>query len=74
MKKILITGCNGYIGSCICAFLSKKYFLIGIDKKKNKIKNKFLNVEYNIDLNDLFKIESKLLMAWIYMLKKKFMS
>ena len=65
MKKILITGSSGYIGSCLYKFLKKKKFnLIGIDKKKSKIKNikfeqinilnknklhKFFNKEKDID-------------------------
>ena len=53
MKTILLTGCNGYIGSCISAFLKKKYFIIGVDKNKNFLKNKFLNIEYNINLNNI---------------------
>ena len=32
MKKILITGANGYIGSCLFHFLIKKFQVIGIDK------------------------------------------
>ena len=65
MKQILITGSSGYIGSCLYKFLKKKKFnLIGIDKKKSKIKNikfeqfnllnkdrlyKFFNKEKDID-------------------------
>ncbi len=65
MKKILITGSSGYIGSCLYKFLKKKKFnLIGIDKKKSKIQNikfeqinilnknklhKFFNKEKDID-------------------------
>ena len=60
MKTILLTGCNGYIGSCISAFLKKKYFIIGVDKNKNFLKNKFLNIEYNINLNNISIVKSKL--------------
>jgi len=43
MKKILITGSSGYIGSCLYKFLlKKKYTVYGIDKvKTNNIKNTF---------------------------------
>ena len=60
METILLTGCNGYIGSCISAFLKKKYFIIGVDKNKNSLKNKFLNIEYNINLNNISLVKSKL--------------
>ncbi len=66
MKKILITGSSGYIGSCLYKYLKRKKFeVIGIDKKKSKIKNikfkqfdllnsnelyKFFNNEKNIDI------------------------
>ena len=36
MKKILITGAGGYIGSCSYYYLKKKYKIITIDKKKTK--------------------------------------
>ncbi len=43
-KKILITGGNGYIGSCLSAFLLKKYSIAIIDKNK---KSRFIkNVQY----------------------------
>ena len=35
MKKILITGASGYIGSCLYFYLKKKYNVLAIDKKKN---------------------------------------
>ena len=41
MKKILITGVNGYIGSCLYHILKNKFKIIGIDKKKSNNK-KFL--------------------------------
>ena len=54
LKKstILVTGCNGYIGSCISAFINKNYFLVGIDKKKLIPKSNNLGIEYNINLNN----------------------
>ena len=38
MKKILITGANGYIGSCLFHFLKGKFKVIGIDKEKSSNK------------------------------------
>ena len=35
MKKILITGANGYIGKCLFYYLKKKFRIIGVDKKKS---------------------------------------
>jgi UDP-glucose 4-epimerase len=35
MKKVLITGANGYIGKCLYYFLKKKFQVIGIDKDKS---------------------------------------
>ena len=39
MKKVLITGANGYIGKCLYYFLKKKFKVIGIDKEKSQEKN-----------------------------------
>ena len=35
MKKILITGANGYIGKCLFYYLKKRFNIIGVDKKKS---------------------------------------
>ena len=48
MKKILITGCAGFIGYNLTKFLiKKKFFVIGIDNLDNyysvKLKKKRLN-------------------------------
>jgi len=53
MKKILITGSSGYIGSCLYRFLlKKKYIVYGIDKvKDNKFKNTF-----KVNLNNANKL------------------
>ena len=37
MKKILITGAAGYIGSCVSFFLKKKFKILGLDKKKTHL-------------------------------------
>jgi dTDP-4-dehydrorhamnose reductase len=47
MKKIIITGANGYIGSCLFYILKKKFKVIGIDKKKSS--NKIINQCYIIN-------------------------
>jgi UDP-glucose 4-epimerase len=53
MKKILITGAAGYIGSCLLAYLNKKYAVYGLDKIKKK------NV-YKADLTNI-KITNKII-------------
>jgi len=48
MKKILITGVNGYIGSCIKQSIKKNFRVIGLDKKKHLfINEKLLNYDLN---------------------------
>ena len=37
MKKILITGVSGFIGSCLFFFLENKFKILGLDKKKQKL-------------------------------------
>ena len=39
LKKILITGANGYIGNCLFHILKKEFNVIGIDKENQIIKN-----------------------------------
>ena len=69
MKKIIVTGGNGFIGSNLVNFLlNKKFFVINIDKNKysnnsyllNNLKNKNYRF-YKLDINSkkLFKIISK---------------
>ena len=60
MKKIIVTGGNGFIGSNLVNFLlKKKLFIINIDKNKYSNgsyllrKNKFKNYKfYKLDIND----------------------
>ena len=40
--KILITGCSGYIGSCLSNYFKKKNQIYFLDKKKPK---KFVNIK-----------------------------
>jgi len=53
MKKILITGCSGYIGSHLCKMLEGKYEIHGLDLHDPIVPiNKF----YKVDINRLFTI------------------
>ena len=60
MKKLIVTGGNGFIGSNLINFLvSKNYFVINIDKNKYS-KNSYLlkklkkknYIFYNLDINN----------------------
>ncbi len=58
MKKILITGADGYIGSCLFYILKSKFKIIGIDKKKSSNKKIFqCNILNNKKLNLIIKKE-----------------
>ena len=58
MKKILITGANGYIGSCLFQILKRKFKVIGIDKEKSSNKKVFqCNILNNRKLNLIIKKE-----------------
>ena len=55
MKKILITGFTGFLGSNLIDVFSKKYELIGITHKK-KSKQKIIQIQKNIrnlTINDI---------------------
>ena len=55
--KILITGCSGYIGSCLSNYFKKKNQIYFLDKKKPK---KFVKIKKNFfkcNLNNLKKTE-----------------
>ena len=54
MKKILITGCSGYIGSHLCDMLQGEYEVHGLDLVGPQVEiDKF----YNIDINKQFAID-----------------
>lgn len=53
MKKVLVTGCSGYIGSHLCKLLEGKYEIHGLDIHEPIVPiNKF----YQVDINRLFTI------------------
>ena len=54
--KIIITGGSGFIGSCLSSFLSKKYQITSIDKKKkSQFSDKSLS-HFRIDLKNKAKL------------------
>ena len=53
MKKILITGCSGYIGSHLCKLLENDYEIHGLDIKEPQIPVKKF---YHVDITRLFTI------------------
>ena len=58
--KILITGSNGYIGSCLRETLEKKFDLINIDKKKHIFSKKnFINLNLNSPKKIIKKLENQ---------------
>jgi UDP-glucose 4-epimerase len=59
MKKILITGASGYIGSCLFYILKSKFKVIGIDKEKSSNKKIFqCNILNSRKLNLIIKKEN----------------
>lgn len=56
MKKILITGCSGYIGSHLCKLLEKDYEIHGLDIREPQHPVKEF---HQIDINRLFTIEEE---------------
>ena len=62
MKKVLITGCSGYIGSHLCKHLHGKYELYGIDFIDNEDSTQYLKYYswrniYNINESSLTNID-----------------
>ena len=54
--KILITGSAGYIGSCLSAYLNKRFTVYNLDKKKTNQKKFFkINLKNKEKLNLLLK-------------------
>lgn len=59
--KIIITGANGYLGSCLIKYFSKfNYKILGIYRKKLKLRLKKKNVKY-LQFNLLKKIPVKII-------------
>jgi len=57
MKKVLITGSSGYIGSHLCELLKKDYEVHGLDIRPPQVEvSKF----YQVDINRLFTIPDQL--------------
>ena len=52
MKKVLITGCSGYIGSHLCQMLNGSYDVYGLDLKVPQVDT--LKDYYNIDIRKMF--------------------
>lgn len=56
MKKVLITGCSGYIGSHLTKLLENDYIVHGLDISEQLFKtNKF----YQIDITKLFNVDTE---------------
>jgi UDP-glucose 4-epimerase len=56
MKKILITGSSGYIGSHLCKMLENKYEVYGLDINRPLVEPKRF---YHININHLFNVEQE---------------
>ena len=55
MKKILVTGCSGYIGSHLCKMLKdQEYIVHGLDIEEPKVE---IDYFYKLDINRIFNIE-----------------
>ena len=56
MKKVLITGSSGYIGSHLCKMLEKEYEVYGLDVRSPQVEmTNFMQV----NINQLFNIEEE---------------
>jgi len=56
MKKILVTGCSGYIGSHLCKLLEKDYEVYGLDVREP---NHPVKEFFQLDINKPFKTDRK---------------
>ena len=56
MKKVIVTGGNGFIGSNLIIFLLKKYFVINIDHNKYS-KNSYLLKDINKKRYKFFRLD-----------------
>ena len=54
MKKVLVTGCSGYIGSHLCKLLEKDYEVYGLDVREPKHPVKEF---FQLDINKPFKTD-----------------
>ena len=54
MKKVLVTGCSGYIGSHLCDLLKDDYEIHGLDIVEPRVN---LDKFYNIDITKQFNID-----------------
>ena len=57
MKKVLITGCSGYIGSHLCQMLNGSYDVYGLDLKVPQVDT--LKDYYNIDIRKMFDLQEE---------------
>ena len=60
MKKIIITGANGFLGKKITNFLKKRFKLILIDKEKIKKEKILILIFAILQMNRREKLHSKL--------------
>ena len=59
--KILILGGTKFIGKCLIKNLNKKFFIVDvISRKKIKFKNNNINSFFNINLDKIEKIDTKI--------------